>query len=272
MKLSFSTLCCLEDTAEQVIEYALNNGMSGVELRVSDKNETFNGKGLTDAEEIRTLFAKANLSITDLALSCSIKGYDPKQIEIGKAGIDFAAAVSATAVRLFIGQHQERFSEKIESDIEGITTALTELADYAKEKNIEIWLETHSCFSTGKSIRQLLDIINRDNAKAIWDLIHTVEYHETPKETVAYLGNKIAHIHLKDGHPNEDCDIIRYVHTDLGAGTMPLREMLSELKTINYNGFFSLEWEKPWRAEIRDLYPDTNDLLKAYNGFVNKAE
>lgn len=269
MKLSFSTLCCLDATVEQVIEYAVNNGFSGVEARVSDKNETFGGKTIADAEEIRSLFAKADLTVTDLALSCFIREYDPAQIALGKAGIDFAAAIKAGAVRLFIGKHRERFSEKIDSDIEGITTALAELADYAKEKNMEIWLETHSCFSTGKSIRQLLDLIDRDNAKAIWDLIHTVEYHETPKETVRYLGEKIAHIHLKDGCPNTDTDIIRYVHTDLGEGTMPLREMLEELKTINYNGYFSLEWESPWRSEIRDLYPDTNDLLKAYNKFVS---
>jgi len=268
VKRSFSTLCCLNDTVQQVISYALENDMKGVELRVSAESSTFDDKTIADAEEIRNAFQKAGLEITDLALSCSVKSYDQTQIEIGKAGIDFAAALNARAVRLFIGEHQERFSDKIESDLEGIVKALGELADYAKKKGVEIWLETHSCFSTGKSIRELLDLINRDNAKAIWDLIHTVEYRETPKETVKYLGDKIAHIHLKDGRPNEDRDIIRYLHTDLGAGTMPLGEMLTELKSIGFDGFFSLEWESPWRAEIRDLYPDTNDLLKKYNEFL----
>lgn len=271
MKRSFSTLCCLNDTVEQVISYAINNGMEGVELRVGNDNTTFDSKGIADAENIRLAFEKANVTITDLALSCSIKNYDPEQIKIGKDGIDFAAAVGARAVRIFIGQHIERFSEMTDPDMEGIAKALMELADYGKEKGVEIWLETHSYFSTGKSIKQMLDLIDRDNAKVIWDLIHTIEHRETPRETVEWLGDKIAHIHLKDGVPNEDADSTRYVHTDLGTGVMPLGEMLEELKMINFDGFYSLEWESPWRAEIRDLYPDTNDLLKVYNTFLNNA-
>ena len=47
--------------------------------------------------------------------------------------------------------------------------------------------------------------------------------------------------------------------TGLGGGTVH-----SVLRSIGYDGYYSLEWESPWRPEIRDLYPDPLVLLKKY--------
>ena len=270
MKTCFSTLCCLNATLQEVLQFAKENSFDAVEIRVGADGKTLGGLTIKDAEKIKIAFFGAGLSIPDVAISCSVTGRDKNQIEIAKYGIDFAECIGAKGVRIFVGEHPKRFSEKVNNDIEGIKETLTLLADYAIEKGVELWLETHSSFSTGKSMKELTDLINRPNVKIIWDLLHSVEYHETPKETVRQLGKKIVHIHLKDGKPNTDPDIIEYIHTDLSDGTIPLADMFCELEKIGYDGYYSLEWEGEWRENIRNLYPDKNDLFKKYNEFIGK--
>lgn len=271
MKRAFSTLGCLNADTEQVIGYALFSNMNGVEPRVNEKGETFGGKTISDAEEIRSRFKKANLTITDLAISCSLREYDEKQIEYGKNGIDFASALGAKGIRVFAGAHQNLFTDRDETDREGMKKALLRLSDYGREKDVDILLETHSSFSSGKRMRELLCELNRDNINVIWDVLHSLEYHETPEETVGFLGEKIVHVHLKDGHPAENSAVTQFVHTDLGKGTVSAADAAAALKKIGYNGFLSLEWESPWRPEIRELYSDFNDLLSAYNRFLDNA-
>lgn len=272
MKRCFSTLCCLDASAEQVIDYAVAGNMDGVEARVNEKGETFGFCTVADSGKIRELFNASGIEITDLALSCSIRGNDDVQINIGKKGIDFASALGSKAVRIFVGNHQKSFSENADNDMNGIAEALCFLSGYAKEKNVEIWLETHSSFSSGRAMKELIDTVQRDNIKVIWDVMHSLEYHEMPAETVEFLKDKIVHVHLKDGYPSDDEDATQYIHTDLGKGTMPVREVLRALESIRYNGYLSLEWESPWRPEIRDLYQNTNDLLRSYNRFLDNAE
>lgn len=268
MKLAFSTLGCLDATAEQVTEYAIRNGISGIEPRVNDKGETFVNCTAADTVKLRDMFNNARLTITDLALSCSLREYDSKQIETGRNGIDFAAGLGCHGVRIFAGAHQSRFSDRDETDREGMKKAILELSDYGKDKNVDILIETHSTFSSGRAMKGLLDELDRDNIKVIWDVLHSLEYRETPEETVNLLGDKIVHVHLKDGFPSSDEASTQYIHSDLGKGTLPVKRITEALDGIGYNGFYSLEWESPWRNELKGLYPDFNVLLKSYNRFL----
>lgn len=269
MKRAFSTLCCLNATPEEVAVLAVNNGIQGVEVRVGDRGTAFGSCTVSQAQTVHGLFEKAGIEVTDMALSCSISEYDYSQLEIGRSGIDFAAALGAHAVRIFVGAHQAHFTDEVKNDYDGIKKALIELSDYGREKNVAVWLETHSSFSSGKAMRGLLDYVGREDIGVIWDVMHSLEYHETPEETVKLLGGRIAHVHLKDGHPTADADATQYFHTDLGEGTMPVNRVVNALDAIGYEGYYSLEWESPWRKEIRDLYSDVNDLLRKYNDFLD---
>jgi len=264
----FSTLCCQDYNLRQVISLALSTRMYGVEIRMDKDGTILSGMTIADAEEIRTAFADAGLTVTDVGLSVSPAGYEPQKIEAAKPGIDLASAIGARGVRLFLGKFQKKFSQLPDDDIPGIARTLREMCAYAAEKNVEIWLETHSEFSTGKSLREILDLTGCDNLKVIWDIIHTVEYKESVADTVAYLGSALVHVHVKDGIPADDADSTQYIHTDLGAGAIPIAQVLSALRGVNYRGFISLEWESPWRPEIRELYPDPLHLLFAFNKWI----
>jgi sugar phosphate isomerase/epimerase len=148
---------------------------------------------------------------------------------------------------------------------------LRTIADYAEGKNVEIWIETHNEFSTGAAMRPLLDSTGRRNVKVIWDLIHPFEQGETPEQTLAYLGDSVAHVHVKDGRKKRDPELIDFEYTKLGEGELPIREALRLLDGSGYRGYCSLEWENAWRPEIRGLYNSLDDLLVAWNEFLNSA-
>ncbi|MBQ8402446.1 MAG: TIM barrel protein, partial [Clostridia bacterium] len=271
MKRAFSTLACMELTFPELLACAVRNRMNGVEIRLDPAGKIC-GTGVEGAEEIRSLCRDNGVTITDLATGVSILRYDEKLMDTAKTCVDLACAVDCRAIRVFVGAMISRFSDVPKQDTAGIIRFLKELCPYAAEKGVEIWLETHSVYSTGRSIRELIDAVDAPNLYALWDLIHTVEFCEEPAETLAVLGDRLAHIHLKDGAFSGDRNRTQYVHTALGEGEMPLCHLLDLLKTAGYDGYLSLEWELPWRPELKGCYADTDATLQAYNDWLDRAE
>ena len=261
MKRAFSTLCCINYNAEEIIELAKNNNLA-VELRVDDNNiESFFGT--------KELFDKANVKIIDIAASIFVRSEEFS--ENAYKYIDLAENLNVKGVRIFAGESPKTFQDEIISDIPAIIKGIKKLCEYAKNKNVEIWLETHSELSTGKLCKEVIDGVNMENFNIIWDVLHSIEYKENICDTIAYLGDSIVHVHFKDAVPSKDMNICQYVHTDLCEGIVPFEKVISELKQINFTGYLSLEWESPWRPEIRNLYPDVNVLLKKYNSILDNC-
>lgn len=271
MKRAFSTLACIELNLPEVLSLANRCGIHGIEMRLTG-DQKICGMGMAEADTIRQLCRDSGVCLTDLATGVSVKEYDLAQLQMGKNCVDLAEAVGCPALRIFVGAGAGRFSDTIKQDEDGIVCLLRELCAYAAEHQVQIWLETHSTYSTGRSIRRLIDAVGADNLYALWDLIHTIEYGESPAETVRILGNKLAHVHLKDGRHSGDRNRTQYIHTELGEGEMPLGLTLSLLKESGYDGYVSLEWEKPWRAELQHYYPDADATLLAYCDWLDRAE
>lgn len=261
MKLCFSTLMCLGASADRVLRLACDNGIDGVEIRMDGDNVFFDGNTIADAARIKADFARAGVAIVDVASSVTVREYDEKKQSSARAALDTTAALGAKGMRVFLS------SPDPENPPEGMIRALRELADYAPQT--ELWLETHSEYSLGRTMAHVVKLVDRPNVKVIWDLIHTVEFGEAPHDTAAFLKDMVAHIHLKDGVPQ--AGTTQFLHTDLGKGTVPVAAMRKELEALGFNGYLSLEWESPWRPEIRDLYPDLNVLLQNFLKFAGES-
>lgn len=258
MKRAFSTLCCLEYSFDEILDLATTSGMDGVELRIDDRRlET-----IKDANETGKSFNEKGKYICDVASSVFLNcGSLPIA---AKKYVDLAAQLGAGAVRVFAGGKNADGA----CDIVGIVEALCELCDYASERGVEIWLETHSEVSTGKVCRDIVDRVDRYNLKILWDVLHSIEYGESINETVGYIGDFISHVHLKDGIPT--VGKLEYTLTDLGEGTFPFFEVKTVLDSIGFDGYYSLEWESPWCPEIRHIYSDPHDLMKKYNKILDE--
>ena len=269
MKKAFSTLACQALGYKEVVELALQEGIHAFEVRLHKGNRFFD----LPIEEVPGAMAyleSRGIVITDLATGVMICDYNKTAIEDGKYCVDLAIMTKSKGIRVFIGDFIKRFSDKASDNYEGIVKALKELCAYAEERNVEIWIETHNAFSEGRVLARLIKDVAYDNVKIIWDVMHPYEFGETPKETLAYLGDKIVHTHIKDGVRYEDTDLILCKCTKLGEGTVPIAEIISLLKDVGYDGYYSLEWESAWREEIRDTFKSLPELLRHFNDYMEK--
>jgi len=268
MKLGFSSLACMEASLPELIAYAKNANLCALEIRL-DKNDRI--CGMEDADVLAYLPAikEAGLFISDLGSSVAFTKYDAERVARGKRNLDLAASVGATGLRVFLDHDKSCTPPAF--DFDGAVQALKELCAYGASVGVEIWLETHGTFSTGASLRPVLDAVADPQLKIIWDIIHSVEYGESIEESIALIGKDICHIHIKDGVKPEDHPThIQYILGALGAGEVDTAASVRLLDGIGFDGVYSLEWESAWHPELIPLYKDIPALLDAFCGYMAK--
>lgn len=267
MKKAFSTVACKGAPWEKVLAWAVQAGLDAVEIRM-DEDGTLLGLEGEALDEMTRAFHQTGIMISDLGTGIRFSDFDEKALSRAKECVLLAEKTGARGIRVFPGSFTKHFSDAAPHNPDGMARFLREAADEAKKHRVEIWIETHNEFSTGKSMGELLKKADRPNIKVIWDLMHPYEYGERPEETLKHLGGSIAHVHVKDGKKSADPDRIDFVYTKLGEGELPLHEMIGLLEKNGYGGYYSLEWENAWRPELRNLYETTESLLSDWNAFL----
>ncbi len=270
MKKAFSTLACMELNFTEIVALAKRSGMNAVELRLDRQNRICGLEGDYQMDIVRRLLRENGVSICDLATGVSIKSYDAAMLDELEKCAKLAKAVGVRALRIFVGASVGKRTEEVVREYEDIARAVREGADRVAPYGVELWIETHSNFSTGESLLPLMEAIDRKNVRVLWDVIHSVEWGESLEDTVRLIGSYIAHVHLKDGVRNEDEERIHYRLTALDRGELDFVGTASALKSIGYDGYLSLEWEKQWHPELAALYEDNDDLLAAYDALLEK--
>lgn len=270
VKRAFSTLACMDKTWKEAVDAAVRADLQALEIRLYEDGSIF-GLRQEELNEFVSYLQKCGIGISDLGTSVVLFGYEPEKIEQAKAAIRLAEQVKAGGIRVFVANSGKRVSDLVVYDYDGIVKALKELCQYAFDHSVEVWVETHGEFSTGKSVAEILQDVDCSNLKVIWDILHSIERREEPKDTMRYLGDKIVHVHIKDGRKASDAGILDFVHTKLGEGEVPIRKILMLLEEAGYDGYFSLEWENAWRAELRGYYHEIDDLLRDFNAYLDNA-
>lgn len=269
-KKGFSTVACMNASYGEIIKACLAHNITGVEIRLGDGGSVC---GLTESDDLIKMkgeFDKNGLVITDLGSSACFVDYSEAAMNAAKQAVDTAAKLNCKAIRVFLGNFAARVNpNKPEPNYDGIIKALKEVCDYAKGKGVEIWIETHNEFATGKALKPLIADVNKDNLKIIWDIIHPIEDGETIKETWERIGEYIAHVHIKDGKDRHDPEWHDFKYTKLGDGDLPLYDILDLLDRVGFDGYLSLEWETAWRQELQSLPRDLDFVLGHYNDFFD---
>jgi fatty-acyl-CoA synthase len=101
---------------------------------------------------------------------------------------------------------------------------------------------------------------------AVWDSHHPHRAGDTPAEVYANLGSRILLAQVKDARRTAGGE---WQLVPLGAGEVPVREMLGLLQAAGYPHWISVEWEKRWHPEIEEpevALPQHLDLLTRWLG------
>ena len=187
------------------------------------------------------------MNIKPLILGTSCKFHDPdavdKNITKAKTEIEIAQRMGFKAIRVFgnlIGEDEMQC-------IQRVACALDQVCEYAKQKNIQVYLEVHGDFNTVDRLNILIEMMqNKDNFALIWDIYHThyVAGYEW-KHFYEAMKQWIVHVHIKDAKGKE--------LTLPSMGELPIIPVLQHMINDGYNGWFSLEWERKWFPELPEL-------------------
>ncbi len=262
MKLSFITKGWQDKSLSELCDSAVLTGIKGVEIYNTDGNLVSSRKGIFSPARSSSTFREfrdKGLTITCIDSTWDVGEKDANTEEIEKC-IEACYDLHTPFVR--VRTKKGSAADTVEENIKKILP-------YAEEKNIVILMETIGEFSDTEKLRDVLERFACDNIAALWDMNATyTEGGESPDTTIKNLGAFVKHVHIKDSVRNGEQT--KYVL--LGEGSLPIDEMLGALRSVNYEGFISLEWDCTWLPEIADSEIIFSHFASFMNSFGDTAK
>ncbi len=266
MKISFSTLGCPDFDWEDIYSMAKDLNFDGIEIRGLG-NDIFAVKAqpFTPGQLSKTVkkLSGLRLEIPCLSSGCCLKfaeRVEENYQEIVQY-LELASKLGTRYIRILadIGPKPEG-----EVDDEVVLAGLSRLIPVAEEKGVTLLVETNGVYSDTGRLRGLLDRVASDAVAALWDIHHPYRFAgEAPEKTVQNLGAYIKHVHVKDSV----IDNGRVQYCMMGEGDLPINEMLMALRSINFDGYISLEWVKRWAPDLNDagvVFPHFTNYMSRY--------
>ena len=261
MKLAFSTLGCPDFSWSEITSMAKDCGFQGIEVRgMGEGLRSIKGSPFTEENRLGTKekLQKMRLEIpcfsTGCALKCVDKAEETKQ-EIEKY-IRLANQMETPYLRILADSKAEADGEVDDS---AVLSLLTELVTYAESYDVTLLVETNGVYADTKRLANLLNNVASDNVGALWDINHPYRFrNELPEETVQNLGAYIKYVHVKDSVMENG----RLSYRMMGEGNLPIESAMFSLRSINYEGYVSLEW-------LKSYAPDLNDAAIVFPHFIN---
>ncbi len=266
MKLAFSTLGCPDFDWSDIYSMAKDIGFQGIEIRgLGDEIFAVNSKPFREENLPKTvaLLKKLHLEIPCLSTGRSLKYADQADETCAEIldYINLAAKLGTPYIRILADQNADVDGEV---DDAVVLAALSRLIPAAEEKNVTLLIETNGVYADTKRLCTLLDQIESDNVAALWDIHHPYRFAgESPEQTVQNLGAYIKYTHVKDSVIENGA--VRYKM--MGEGDLPIDSAMLALRSINYEGYVSLEWLKRYAPDLSDagiVFPHFANFMSQY--------
>ena len=266
MKFAFSTVGCPDYQWSDVYSMAKDLGYDGIEVRgLGREFSTFNMQPFSEGEVGLTVkkLAELRLSIPCLSSGCVLKFADKREENLAqlKDYIHLAQKLNCPYVRV-MGDYGAAPDGDVDDEV--VASQLRELIPLAEECGVTLLVETNGAYADTARLRDLLTDLASDNVAALWDMHHPYRFmHESPEQTLQNLGTYIKHVHIKDSVIQDG----RLVYRLMGDGDLPIADMMMALRSINYEGYVSLEWVRYWNRDMYDagvVFPQYIHYMEAF--------
>ncbi|MCU0788065.1 MAG: sugar phosphate isomerase/epimerase [Verrucomicrobia bacterium] len=262
LRWCFSTLGCADLSFPRICELANEFRIPGIELRGiagrMDMPQYCAEQSLTPAQMLN-LCRRQRTSLVVAGSSAKLIGWSDKDRAELQAFGTWAEALNIPYVRVFGGGTWGKAltDSQYAHAVELVHWWQTEKA--ARSWQVDLLLETHDGFSASEPCLRLNQRLE-EPLHLIWDTHHTWRLgKESPESTWERIGPLVRHVHIKDSmdqpsarHP--------YTYVGLGAGQMPLQEVMGLLREQQFGGFVSLEWERLWHPYLAPLHEALAEL------------
>ncbi len=268
MKLAFSTLGCPDYSWSDIYAMAKDIGFGGIELRglgddiFSVHAEPFSKENIKKTKE---KLKKLHLEIPCLSSGCALRFKEQMQENIQEIGeyISLAQQLGTPYIRILGDRTAEITTDFDDADV---IEALRILAPQAEAAGVMLLVETNGVYSNTQRLCEVLNAVESDSVGALWDMHHPYRFAgENPQTTVQNLGAYIKYTHIKDSVMNGDTVEYRM----MGEGNLPIADFIAALRSINYEGYISLEWLKRYMPDLESsgvVFPHFVNYMREYVG------
>lgn len=269
MKLAFSTMSFDEYDIYGIIGICKKYGYDGIELRM---DQGWGRPDLTEREltEARAALDTAGIAVICLNSSIHVLGDSPENTKTYRNLLRIASALGARGIRVMVGTHRHFKTEPLQPmDYPGTVRWMQRMCDL--DPGVNLCIELHSNYCTGRIVRPLIDDVSRPNCKAIWDIMGPLSASEDLSETYAHLKGVISHVQIKDGIKDPNPASLEFIYMPLGKGTLPIFDLLKLLETNGHaDMYYSLEWVECFKPELQVQALPHEQVLGGYPKFMNE--
>ena len=255
MNLSFSTRGWNALPWEEQVRDAVDMGFQGIEPYNIQEFPALSGRGgafhaYSQNETQRELKKnKLILPCFDTSIDLSLPLRDEEKVQY------LIQTASSMKVRYVAFCALQDCEEQIRANLEIIRPL-------ARAEEICILVKTVGIYADTSRLRALMDSYACDELAALWDMHHPYrDFGEIPDTTIRNLGGYVKHVHLRDSDDDRSYNLI-------GEGTLPIRDMMNALSSIDYDGFISLEWKTEWIEDI----PDREIIFPHFLNYMNRFD
>ena len=266
MKIAFSTLGCPDFDWTDIYSMAKDFGFDGIEIRgLGDHIYAVKAPPFTESQLPQTIakLSKLRLSIPCLSSGNCLKFADKaeKNHEELVQYIDLASKLGTPYIRV-LGDLEPQAEGEVDDEI--VMDSLKRLIPIAEEKGVTLLIETNGVYSDTQRLNNLLKKIASDAVGALWDTHHPYRFMgESPEKTVQNLGAYIKYVHIKDSVIQNG----KVEYRMIGDGDMPIDNIMLALRSINFDGYVTLEWVKRWMPDLSDagvVFPHFANYMSRY--------
>ena len=252
MKLAFSTNRWNGYPVSDFVDIAAKYNFNAIEIH--DALTTVAAMEPPELGALRRQLFEKRLGVVCLDLVGDIgDGSDEVLAELRQL-ITTAGALQVPYIRL-------RTKSSDEACVEGVRAFLRRALPLAVDGGVTLLIETSGPFADTARLRALFEEFISDRLAALWDLHYPYRVSgEEPAETIRNLGAYVRHVHMKD---SESADKLSLV----GEGTLPIDDVMAALRSVNYDGAISIEWDPRW-----DEVADINIVLPHFVSFMSRYE
>ena len=265
MKTSFTTLACPDWTIDRVVDAAVESKYDAIDFRgYLDVVEVIDSPHF-QGQELREMAVRvkdAGLEVSCLSSSASMTtptvADRDAQLDKMRRYAELCKAFDCRQVRIFGGSIKD-----IADPVASAAETLVKAAEIARDAGILFAVETHDAWTNTGMLRSALRAAGEpEGIGLLWDLQHPWYFSgEEPEVSAKNLAGKVCNTHWKDliRLPDGKCRLC-----PVGDGELPISRLYAALKSIGYDGWFTLEWEKRWHPEIEE--PEV--VIPAFADFI----
>lgn len=231
-------LASLRMPFKKALQVAARMGVGAVEIDA--RRDVGTDLGPTGIRQLRKLLEDLNLRVSALGFQTR-RGYHvledlDARVEATKKAMQLAYALGASVVVNQIGN--------VPTDTDGtdwqlLVEVLTDLGRHGERTGARLAAETGT--ESGADLQRLLDELPEGGIGVNFDPGNLIVHGFSPREALADLGHRIAHVHAKDGV--RDLARGRGLEVPLGRGTADWPALIGGLENFDFRGYFTVERE-----------------------------